>query len=142
MATAVVALAAAGFVDPIAQPASYHEFAATGPVWAIKNFGNVISNAGFLVFGALGLWAVTGARGREIFGDSGERWPYVVFFAGATLTAFGSAYYHFAPDDWGLLWDRLPMTVAFMALFAAFFADRIDSRMAIHHAAPASPDIS
>ena len=73
IATAVVALDAASFVDPVAQPASYHEFAATGPVWGITHFGNVVSNIGFLIFGALGLWSVTGARGQATFGDSRER---------------------------------------------------------------------
>lgn len=131
IATAVVALDAASFVDPVAQPASYHEFAATGPVWGIAHFGNVVSNVGFLVFGVLGLWFVTGARGQAMFGDSRERWAYALFFAGAALTALGSGYYHFAPDNWGLLWDRLPMTVAFMALFAAFIADRIDGPVGI-----------
>ena len=131
IATAVVALDAASFVDPVAQPASYHEFAATGPVGGIAHFGNVVSNIGFLVFGALGLWFVSGARGRARFGASREGWAYAVFFAGAALTAVGSGYYHFAPDNWGLLWDRLPMTVAFMALFAAFIADRIDGPVGI-----------
>ena len=89
IATAVVALDAASFVDPVAQPASYHEFAATGPVGGIAHFGNVVSNIGFLVFGALGLWFVSGARGRARFGASREGWAYAVFFAGAALTAVG-----------------------------------------------------
>src|SRR2546430_1898790 len=38
---------------------------------------------------------------------------------------FGSAYYHYAPSTPTLVWDRLPMTVAFMALFAMVVRDRI-----------------
>lgn len=44
------------------------------------------------------------------------------------LTAFGSAYYHLAPDNERLFWDRLPMTVAFMSLVAAQVVDRINVR--------------
>ena len=29
------------------------------------------------------------------------------------LTAVGSSYYHLAPDNERLFWDRLPMTIAF-----------------------------
>jgi hypothetical protein len=37
----------------------------------------------------------------------------------------GSAYYHLAPGDDTLVWDRLPLSVALMGLFAAVVADRI-----------------
>ncbi len=63
-----------------------------------------------------------------------ERLPYAVFFAGVALTTFGSASFHLDPllpdgglDATGMLWDRLPITVAFMALFAAFVADRVNA---------------
>jgi hypothetical protein len=36
--------------------------------------------------------------------------------AGLILTCLGSAFYHWAPDDGRLLWDRLPMTLVFMTL--------------------------
>jgi hypothetical protein len=54
-----------------------------------------------------------------------------VFFVGVLLTAAGSAYYHLAPDNQRLFWDRLPMTIAFMALIAAQVADRISVRMGL-----------
>src|SRR5205814_6907281 len=53
------------------------------------------------------------------------RREYAIFFFGALLTAFGSGYYHLAPDNARLVWDRLPMTLAFMALLAAVIADRV-----------------
>ena len=40
----------------------------------------------------------------------------------------GSAYYHAWPSDATLSWDRLPMTVAFMALFATLIGDRMSAR--------------
>jgi hypothetical protein len=44
------------------------------------------------------------------------------------LTAVGSAYYHLAPDNERLFWDRLPMTVAFMPLIATQIVERINIR--------------
>jgi len=37
----------------------------------------------------------------------------------------GSAYYHWAPDNASLVWDRLPMTIAFMGLFISVVTDRM-----------------
>jgi hypothetical protein len=44
------------------------------------------------------------------------------------LTAIGSSYYHLAPDNARLVWDRLPMTIVFMALVAAMIEERISVR--------------
>jgi hypothetical protein len=54
--------------------------------------------------------------------------PYALLFSGFVLTALGSTYYHLAPDSDRLVWDRLPMTLAFMSLLAAMIAERIDAR--------------
>jgi hypothetical protein len=62
------------------------------------------------------------------FLTAAERWPFAPFFAGVGLTAFGSAYYHLEPTNDRLLWDRLPMTVAFMGLFAAVLSERVRLR--------------
>ena len=40
-------------------------------------------------------------------------WPgYRLFLIGLLLTAFGSGFYHFAPDNARLIWDRLPIALA------------------------------
>jgi hypothetical protein len=52
------------------------------------------------------------------------------------LTAAGSAYYHLAPDNERLFWDRLPMTIAFMSLIAAQVVDRISVRAGLRLLAP------
>ena len=52
------------------------------------------------------------------------------------LTAGGSAYYHLAPDNETLFWDRLPMTISFMALVAAQIAERISLRAGVILLAP------
>jgi len=51
-----------------------------------------------------------------------------VFFVGVALTGLGSGYYHLAPDNETLFWDRLPMTIAFMSLISAQVVDRISIR--------------
>jgi hypothetical protein len=98
----------------------------------IPNFLNVVSNLPFAVVGLFGLAATFGRPvGRaSLFVDSWERWPYAVLFAGVILTTFGSAYYHIAPDNARLVWDRLPMAVGFMALLTAVVAERVDVRLA------------
>jgi hypothetical protein len=52
-----------------------------------------------------------------------------VFFLGALLTCAGSAWYHWAPDNTRLVWDRLPMTLGFAGLVAAALSERVDSRL-------------
>ena len=52
----------------------------------------------------------------------------VFIFGGIFLTGFGSAYYHWNPDDGTLFWDRLPMALAFSAILAKVVGERIDER--------------
>lgn len=116
-------------VPAIPQPLSYHAFADCRTVWAIPNFFNVVSNLPFLLGGALGLRLIWKGGGRFI--DSREQLPFIVFFLGALLTCFGSAYYHAAPDNQRLVWDRLPMTLGFAGLVAAAVAERIDLKLGL-----------
>lgn len=52
-------------------------------------------------------------------------------FVGLLLTAFGSSYYHLSPNNSRLVWDRLPMTIAFMSMVAAIIAERISLRVGL-----------
>lgn len=115
-------------LDPIPQDPAYHAFANGRALLGIPNFADVVSNAGFLLVGMLGLALLAGARGRAILEQAADARPYLVFFLGVALVGIGSAYYHWQPTTARLLWDRLPMSVAFMALCAAVIADRIDAR--------------
>jgi len=75
--------------------------------------------------GTVGLVSLFRKSSRQRFIDARERWPYVFVFLGLLLTACGSAYYHLAPDNARLVWDRLPMTVVFMPLVAAMLMERV-----------------
>jgi hypothetical protein len=57
-----------------------------------------------------------------------QRPAWIVFFAGATAVGVGSGYYHLHPDDASLVWDRLPMTLAFMGLFALLAGEHLEVR--------------
>src|SRR5262245_59012581 len=118
-----VAGVAAALAPPIPQDAAYHRFADNPTSLGIPNALNVLSNAPFVIVGALGAWALRPA-GAAQFVEARERWPWAVFFAAFLLTGFGSAYYHLAPDNERLMWDRLPLAAALMGLLAAIIMAR------------------
>jgi hypothetical protein len=105
------------FVPPIPQPQHYHGFADQRTMFGIPHFWNVVSNLPFILVGAMGLYRVRGNLSAS------------TFFLGVLLTGFGSSYYHWRPDDIGLFWDRLPMSLAFMAALAYVIEERIDARI-------------
>jgi len=126
---AAVTVAAAVVVfhfPPIPQDPAYHHFADDRPWLGIPNFQNVASNLPFLAVGLIGL--VRLFRRRAAPHDTAERsetaaWFFL--FLGIALTAFGSAWYHLHPSNESLVWDRLPMSIAFTAFFAGLIGERI-----------------
>ena len=129
VAIVVIAIIAVFIMDPIAQDPSYHNFADQRGMINIPNFFDVISNLSFVIVGAMGIRLIR--SGRAAGGLPELQAVYMTFFAGVFLTGFGSAYYHLHPDNQTLLWDRLPMTIAFMALFSAIVGETISSRIAL-----------
>jgi hypothetical protein len=125
------AVLAAILAPPIAQDPAYHRMADERAIAGIPNAWNVVSNAPFVVVGALGLWSLRprGWGGHAAFLEARDRWPYGVFFAGLGLTGLGSAYYHAAPGNDRLVWDRLPLAITLMGLFAAVIAERINRKV-------------
>jgi hypothetical protein len=104
-------------LPPIPQDQSYHQFADQRALLEVPNFSNVVSNLPFIVIGAAGLWRF---HCNPIT---------IVLFSGMLLTGVGSSYYHWNPNDGTLLWDRLPMTLCLMAIFAAAIAEREDAKV-------------
>ena len=125
---AALLLVVAAVIPRIPQAATYHNFADHRGWLGIPNFADVASNVGFAIVGALGLYAMLRRSSRIHFLDPREKWPYLIIFLGLLLTAAGSSYYHLAPDNTRLVWDRLPMTIVFMSLVAALIAERISVR--------------
>ena len=129
----VLALISVLLAPAIGQNPAYHQFVDQRHLLGITNFWNVISNAPFVFVGLLGLhecWRQT----------SGGKMPHVVmyelpaitviFFVGVLLTGLGSAYYHLDPNNHTLIWDRLPMTISFMAFFALIIGCHVSYRTA------------
>jgi len=114
------------FLPPVFQDPNYHNFADRRALFGIPNFWNVASNAAFLAAAAFG---IRGLRSRSAFTESWERHAFGVLLAGAVMVAFGSAYYHLQPNSTTLFWDRLPMTLVFMSLFAATIGERVGLRI-------------
>jgi hypothetical protein len=121
------------------QNKSYHEFADDRELLGMANCLNVLSNGPFVVIGVLG-WLFLLRQSRPFpegaFLSVRERIPYFVLFSGVFLTGFGSAYYHRSPDNDRLVWDRLPMAVAFMSFFAAMIGERISPKAGQYLLAP------
>ncbi len=122
----IASLTAMACLPPQSQSLAYHRFADDRTLWGVPNLLNVVSNLPFLFVGAWGMGFCL--KRRNAFVDPSERWPFVLFFLAVGLTAFGSSYYHLSPDNERLVWDRLPMSIAFMALVAAVLRERLDLR--------------
>lgn len=131
------ALAAVAFLaPPLAQPPGYHDFADRRGCFGLPNCLDVASNLPFVLAGAWGLVALLGARLRPVFLDPRERLPYALFFLAVVLLGLASAYYHLAPDNARLAWDRAAMALAFMAWLAALLAERIGVKEGLMLLAP------
>jgi len=117
-----VLLAAAALIHgPIVQPAGYHDFAAQDVVFGIPHFADVISNLGFALTALWGWMKIAPASRHP---DIRPGWAgYRLFLIGLFLTACGSSWYHLAPDNAGLVWDRLPIALACGGLLAGVWGD-------------------
>lgn len=121
---AVLLILAMALAGPIAQPEHYHRFADQRQLFGIPNAFDVLSNLGFLLAAAFGAFAWRHWQGPA----RNER---AVFLGAIGLTALGSTWYHLAPDDARLVWDRLPIALACAALLAAALRQAYASRAAL-----------
>lgn len=123
----LLGIAGVMLLDPIAQDLSYHQFKDQRTIFNLYNFWNVVSNILFLLVGFAGLYSIIQSHRIRLISDM--KIAYIMFFIGVSLVAFGSGYYHLSPDNTTLVWDRLPMTFAFMALFSIIIGEFISSRV-------------
>jgi len=122
----IAVLMALGLYGPIPQDPDYHQFSDTATFFSIPNTLNVVSNLPFLLVGLFCFLAMLKDE-KDYLIDRANRLAYLVLFLGTAMVGLGSAYYHLSPDNETLVWDRLPMTVAFMALYAIIIAEFISS---------------
>lgn len=120
----VSALALVAGLPPILQPQEYHAFADTRSWQLMPNWVDVLSNTAFILAGLMGL-------------RHAEKAPFPqqaslnLFALGLVLTGLGSAFYHWAPNDQTLVWDRLPMAVAFAGAVGAIAAQHVQVSAAL-----------
>jgi hypothetical protein len=103
-----------------------HGFADQRTLWGIPCALDVLSNLPFALAGAWGL--VLLGRVRPGVLDAATRATAGLFCAGLLLTAAASSWYHWQPDNAGLLWDRLGMAVAFAGMLGLAAAQRVSPR--------------
>ncbi len=126
LAVAFVLAVAVFSRSPIRQDPGYHVFADTRTMLGVPNAVNVLSNIGFVLAGAWGaavvllLLRAAGSKALNV--------QYLVFFSGVLLSGIGSMYYHLGPTNGRLVWDRLPMAVAFMGLFSTVVSEVVDRK--------------
>ncbi len=106
---------------PISQPAHYNEFADQSVLFGIPHAGDVLSNIGFAM---VAMWGWIRLRPKRDHAALRRGWRgYELFLIGLLLTAVGSGYYHLAPDNARLVWDRVPIALACAGLLAAVRAE-------------------
>ena len=120
----IAAVAAVMALPPIAQDPSYHAFADRRGLLGISSFLNVVTNLAFLAVGIAGI-SLCARRQHGL----GARWAWMACFTGVALVSLGSGYYHLAPNNGTLMWDRLPMSVGFMGLLVAVLSEYVNPRL-------------
>ncbi|QXZ08976.1 hypothetical protein KUF54_13100 [Comamonas sp. Y33R10-2] len=110
------------------QPDHYHAFADQRSWMGLHCAGDVLSNLGFVVAGLAGFAALWRAGAHSLSGTA--RALCALFFAGLLCSGAGSAFYHWAPQNASLLWDRLGMSVAFAGLLGLAVQTRMDDSSA------------
>lgn len=128
----VLSLAALALGGPqVAQLAGYHAFADQGGWHGLPHAGDVLSNIGFALAGAACLAAL--ARARQVLGGA-ERVLLALTGVGLLATGAASSWYHLAPDDARVAFDRAGMALAFAGLLG-LAACRVSSRAGLALAA-------
>lgn len=119
----LLAVAILAWHGPIAQSQAYHAFADHRTLFGLPNFWNFVTNLPILLAGLAGLAFLWRYRhdprwrpGRDV---------YCALFVSLALTGLGSAWYHWAPSDATLVWDRLPLSALFLCFFAALWQETL-----------------
>ena len=143
------------FVEPIKQPQAYHNFADKRVFlcschastegfflppgsssdaerrrrFIIPNFGDVISNIVIFAGGIFGIFLLQQSNNTDGVETIDRKWQLDVclpiLFYSTIAISVGSTYYHWNPNDASLVWDRLPMTLAFVSIFCFMLEDYI-----------------
>lgn len=89
----------------------------------IPNFLNVITNLPFFFFAVAGILEVKRLKEKEL------KQIMFTLFTGFLLLTFGSAYYHWAPQNASLVYDRVPIVIVLMSFFAFIIHDSFNKTL-------------
>jgi len=134
IAISLLAIVVTLLAPRIGQDPAYHDFADQRRLLLIPNAFDVLSSLLLGVVGALGLYRLAVRKSLSILAEIHV--AYLVFFLALVLIAIGSAFYHWSPDNESLVWDRLPITLAFMSFFTIMLGERVSPRLARSLLAP------
>ncbi len=121
-----------GFViPPIPQDVAFHNFADKRCLCCkVPNTMDVLSNVPFFVVGLVSLaLQATGNLNDGASPNAKRAWAFL--YASIVLVGAGSSYYHWAPDNNTLVWDRLPMTLGFTSLTALVMDEHMGTGFAV-----------
>jgi len=121
----VVAVLSLFFFNPLPQDVGYHHFSDEHEYFLIPNALNVLSNLPFFIVGLAGCVALIKRQTTALISLNPILRAYFILYAGVALVGVGSGYYHLSPSNETLVWDRLPMTLAFMALYSIIISEFI-----------------
>ena len=127
-------LVAALLGPSVMQPPHYHDFADQRSWGGLPHAMDVLSNAPFALWGAVGLWALLRALHVKAI-SAGAAAMAGLFFAGLWVTTGVSAAYHLQPADAGLVWDRGGMVLAFAGLLGLAAMRSVSTRAGLALAA-------
>lgn len=124
-------LSATLLAPPFAQSPDYHQFADDRVLWGIPLAADVLSNIAFMLAGLGGLLRLKQLRMTPLqpLPDTLRFWM-ALYCISLIATGLGSLYYHAAPDNLRLFWDRLPMTITFSLFFCLVLASHISLTVA------------
>ncbi len=119
----VFVVVAGSFFPPVPQDPQFHDFADKREILGIPNFWNVVTNFSFVLVGLLGIHRLVHGTLRGALDEL--RLAYLYIFLGMLLVGIGSSYYHLDPSNRTLLWDRMPLTMPFMAFVSVLVGEHI-----------------
>ena len=122
LAAITLAVSAWALLPVIPQDPTYHRFADQRQWLSVPNAADVLSNLSFALVGLLGAIRLASPR-RPRFSQAAEAGLWCVAL-GLVGTALGSTWYHLAPNNASLVWDRLPMTLVFAGVLGTAIAQR------------------
>ncbi len=107
----------------IPQDASYHDFADDCTHYSIPNFWNVTSNIPFILCGLL---FFVSTNNKNYFFNLIRKLMGIGFIT----TGIGSGFYHWSPNNYTLVWDRIPMTIVFVSFFHLLIHQKVSENIA------------